>query len=540
MTTNQLSSKKSNQNKGVVIPGSEFDPSTVTFSKPNMDENLGSKFIYPRANIDGKEINLVLKSDSFMRMPFDPRVETDDLGRTRESIQLEFDTDSQLFENMKAFDEHVIDYARQHHLDWFGQRKKPHRDVVTEKFSKQVKYSKNSLDDDGVPLEGCYPPNWRIKLPRDRNGQFTFIAHNENMEIIPSESVMDFLTRGCYIRPILECSYVWVGASLFSVIWKMVRCIIRPRSTLRDIASIPLEDFDIDNVTYGEPALLESGARRVYVNYDDGETEQRVMLDSPVMYSPFGGSINEYDNNKKFSLDISLGSRDEDAEITMFLDILNSLDKSVHDTAISQSKKWMGKKHKAVVIEDFQRPMVRYSKASLDEDGQPNGKYPPTLRLKMPCYNDKFNFPVMNMAGEPIELTPDNFQEVLPKGVRVRAKVNLSQIFLGKSLISVSWNVVELYVEARRQMLNYSFADDSDDEDGVVENTQVQMADSSDEDGNDADSDADADADADDDDNLTMDVAADESEPEPEPTPPPSKPTRKKRVVRARKKKSKN
>ena len=66
MTTNQLSSKKSNQNKGVVIPGSEFDPSTVTFSKPNMDENLGSKFIYPRANIDGKEINLVLKSDSFM------------------------------------------------------------------------------------------------------------------------------------------------------------------------------------------------------------------------------------------------------------------------------------------------------------------------------------------------------------------------------------------------------------------------------------------------------------------------------------------
>ena len=37
--------------------------------------------------------------------------------------------------------------------------------------------------------------------------------------------------------------------------------------------------------------------------------------------SRFGGSINEYDNNKKFSLYVSLGSRDEDAEITMFLDM---------------------------------------------------------------------------------------------------------------------------------------------------------------------------------------------------------------------------
>ena len=64
MTTNQLSSKKSNQNKGVVIPGSEFDPSTVTFSKPNMDENLGSKFIYPRANIDGKETVRSVKQGS--------------------------------------------------------------------------------------------------------------------------------------------------------------------------------------------------------------------------------------------------------------------------------------------------------------------------------------------------------------------------------------------------------------------------------------------------------------------------------------------
>ena len=538
MSNIQLSQKKSSQNKGVVIPGSEFDPSTVTFSKPNMDENLGSKFIYTRANINGKEINLVIKSDGFMRMPFDPRVETDDQGRTRETIQLEFDTDSQLFENMKAFDEHVIDYAQENHLEWFGQRKKPHRDVVTEKFSRQVKYSKNSLDDDGKPLEGCYPPNWRVKLPRDRNGQFTFIAHNEKMEVIPSESVMDFLTRGCYIRPILECSYVWVGASLFSVIWKMVRLIIRPRSTLRDIASIPLEDFDIDYVTYGEPMILDNGARRVYANYDDGETEQRVMLDSPVMYSPFGGSVNEYDNNKKFTLDLSLGSRDEDAEITTFLGILNSLDKSVHDTAISQSKEWLGKKLKPVVVEDFQRLMVRYSKASLDDDGNPNGKYPPTVRWKMPCYNGKFNFPVMNMAGEPIELTPDNFQEVLPKGVRVRAKINLSQVFLSKSIISVSWNVVELYVEARRQNLNYSFADDSDDEEVVVENTQVQMVDSSDDDAN-ADVDADADDDDDDADNAdNADVVADDSDSEAEPTPPP-KPTRKKRVVRAKKKKTK-
>ena len=72
---------------------------------------------------------------------------------------------------------------------------------------------------------GTYPKLFRIQLPRDKNGNFTFFAFDETKEKIKvSESnIENLFSRGKVFRGIIECQKLWVYNGKIGSIWNLVQ-----------------------------------------------------------------------------------------------------------------------------------------------------------------------------------------------------------------------------------------------------------------------------------------------------------------------------
>ena len=69
-----------------------------------------------------------------------------------------------------------------------------------------------------------------------------------------------------------------------------------------------------------------------------------------------------------------------------------------------------------------------------------SGKYPPSLKMKVPVYDGRVAMDVTDSQGRPVEVTPDNIQHVFPK--RVEASVVVSPgIYVSGQGFGVTWRV---------------------------------------------------------------------------------------------------
>ena len=69
-----------------------------------------------------------------------------------------------------------------------------------------------------------------------------------------------------------------------------------------------------------------------------------------------------------------------------------------------------------------------------------SGKYPPSLKMKVPVYDGRVAMDVTDSTGRPVEVTPDNIGTVFPK--RVEASVVVSPgIYVSGQGFGVTWRV---------------------------------------------------------------------------------------------------
>ena len=69
-----------------------------------------------------------------------------------------------------------------------------------------------------------------------------------------------------------------------------------------------------------------------------------------------------------------------------------------------------------------------------------SGKYPPSLKMKVPVYDGRVAMDVTDSFGKPVEVTIDNIQQVFPK--RVDASVVVSPgIYVSGQGFGVTWRV---------------------------------------------------------------------------------------------------
>ena len=228
---------------------------------------------------------------------------------------------------------------------------------------------------------------------------------------------------------------------------------------------ITAKNFDLNAIHYAndaKPKRLESGASQLYLNY--GPDRDPIIIQTPAFTLPF--NMSSFDTGKdgyiKYSIEASFRGMEEYPSLKQFYNKFQELDNKFIDDGVANSLKWFKKKKLTREIIEEGTMYNRLIKPSIDKmTGEPDGKYPPTIRFKLPNRNDQFMFRTYDFSKNPLE-TP--LKDLLVKGAKVRLLVQCTGLWIASGRYGVGFKVVQLRVKAPPRLMSYSFLSDSEDE----------------------------------------------------------------------------
>ena len=227
---------------------------------------------------------------------------------------------------------------------------------------------------------------------------------------------------------------------------------------------IHIRDLDTSKIEYTQIRELPSRAKSIGVVCNGKplivQTEVHVV---PFEKSCFGDP--EKGEREKITVDLSFKGMDDDnnpnsKKLKKSHEAFCALDSKFLDDAVSNSMSWFKKsKVKREVMEELYTPVVRVSKDK--ETGEPDGKYPPSIRVRLPVdqRTGKFTFKCYNM--QKMELSVD---DAIKKGSKVRALLRCNGIWVSAGKFGTTWQVMQAKCDPPATITKYSMIDDSDEQ----------------------------------------------------------------------------
>ena len=211
------------------------------------------------------------------------------------------------------------------------------------------------------------------------------------------------------------------------------------------IAIVSSSNLDINKVTFGDIRLNKAGGKSVPIKYNGQPLQIRLEKTS----YPMGVNVKETDNGIAYTMSLTLKGCDpyakeragpEVGSIGTLYNFLQDLQTRVLDAAETNSSKWFSKTRSRTVLEDTMKMFIAPSVEKVNGEWVPSGKYPPSLKMKVPVYDGRVAMDVTDSQGKPVEVTTENIQQVFPK--RVDASVVVSPgIYVSGQGFGVTWRV---------------------------------------------------------------------------------------------------
>lgn len=211
------------------------------------------------------------------------------------------------------------------------------------------------------------------------------------------------------------------------------------------IAIVSSSNLDINKVSFGDIRLNKAGGKSVPIKYN-GQPLQ-IRLDKTVY--PMGVRVTENENGTTYNMSLTLKGCDpyakeragaEAGSVGTLYNFLQDLQKKILDTAETNSTKWFGKSRSRSVLEDTMKQFISPSVEKVNNEWVASGKYPPSLKMKVPVYDGRVAMDVTDSYGKPVEVTTDNIKSVFPS--RVEASVVVSPgIYVSGQGFGVTWRV---------------------------------------------------------------------------------------------------
>lgn len=222
-------------------------------------------------------------------------------------------------------------------------------------------------------------------------------------------------------------------------------------------AIISASNLDISKISFGDIRVSKTnGSKSVPIKYNGQNFQMRV----PKLQYPMGVSIKETENGINYTMLASLRGCDSYAkerapgdagEIGQMYNFLKDLEEKVIKTAVEKSKQWFGRDRKEDVLRDSMKSLVSPSVEKQGAEWVPNGKYPPSFRMKVPVYDGKVNMDAVDMANRPIPLTTENLEATFPKRMEARFIVSPS-IYVSGQGFGVTWRISYAQVSAQQRV----------------------------------------------------------------------------------------
>mgnify|MGYP006269154417 CR=1 FL=1 len=236
------------------------------------------------------------------------------------------------------------------------------------------------------------------------------------------------------------------------------------------------KNVDVSKLKYSAPRTLENQSKSVYVNYEGSP----ITIQTPLVRLPYGvGDWNDKPDEKptgevkqkKYDLHISFDGIDANPKIKELFDKMQEIENKIAEDAFENRIAWLDDDFDGIksVVKKLFTPIIKYDKDKVTK--KPTGKYPPTLKCKLPYDTraDIFTFVSQDMNGEEIE-----FKTIMRslKGAKARLIIQLSGIWIAGGRFGCTWKVVRGRFEVTKPTA-VDFIDDSDvevpDEDEVTE-----------------------------------------------------------------------
>jgi hypothetical protein len=227
-------------------------------------------------------------------------------------------------------------------------------------------------------------------------------------------------------------------------------------------AIINASNLDISKVSFGDIRISKNnGSKSVPIKYNGQNFQMRI----PKLRYPMGVSVKETENGTNYTMLASLQGCDSYAkerapadagEVGQMYNFLLDLQEKVIKTAVEKSASWFGRARKEDVLRDSMKSLVSPSVEKQGAEWVPNGKYPPSFRMKVPVYaNDKgvptVSMDAVDMANRPIVLTPENLEQAFPKRMEARFIVTPS-IYVSGQGFGVTWRISYAQVSAQQRV----------------------------------------------------------------------------------------
>ena len=238
------------------------------------------------------------------------------------------------------------------------------------------------------------------------------------------------------------------------------------------------KNINTSGISFAVPRTLDNGAKLVYVNYNQG----RFSVQTPWMTMPWKMGAFTDGEYPKYSLDLSFKGMEEGNELQAFHDKMKEVEQKIIDGGCENSVAWFKKniKSRDGVVEKF-NPVIKESRDK--ETGEPDGKWPPSMKVKVPRRDGVWEFKVSNKDGTQYKINdtenPDNCEDLFVKNTKVRGIIQCVGLWIASGNYMCQWKITKAEVEVPETFSNDDFLDDSDNEE-TVEHEFVEDSDDND------------------------------------------------------------
>jgi len=211
-------------------------------------------------------------------------------------------------------------------------------------------------------------------------------------------------------------------------------------------AIVNVNTLDINQISFGDLRTNKNnGSKSVPIRYNN----QNLQLRIPKMRYAMGINIKESENGTNYSMMASLDGCDKFAkerapadagEVGQLYNFLKDLEEKLLKTSVEKSAQWFGRVRKEDVLRDSMKAFVSPSVDKVDGAWVPNGKWPPSFRMKVPVWDGKVSMEAVDSTGRTIALTTENLTQVFPKRMEARFVVSPSVYVSGQGF-GVTWRI---------------------------------------------------------------------------------------------------
>ena len=212
--------------------------------------------------------------------------------------------------------------------------------------------------------------------------------------------------------------------------------------------------FNISDLDITAPKLNKSGGKSANLLYKPTKKSLYVNMQVPML--TWGANVFRDPQSGKETYDLAIQFPRKDyssPETDVLLAKFQALETLIKTEAVKNCMAWFNKKMTPELVDAAWTPMLKYSKDK--ETGEADMTKAPTLKVKLPQYDGKFNCEIYDPNGNmmyPNDKSADTPMDLIPKGVNIVAIIQCGGLWFANKAFGCTWRLFQVVVQPKPSM----------------------------------------------------------------------------------------